>query len=232
LNWAADLQKDLIVPLARVVREHGFERSGVLTFKADLFSRGGLLLKDRLELWMRSDLSLKDSPQLSHSPSPSPFWKKVKLVASSAPHGGAWPQASGILIRVEKGSGVSRGDLIGLSRNEFPELSQGFYVCDLIGQGVEDENGLLLATVISFQDLAPGMKVSVVNLLAKSLDGKMEFSFPAQWIVGKGVSPASLRVDGVREWMLSGKERSDEPHETVNNDRETSQKSDTEDSDE
>ena len=72
------------------------------------------------------------------------------LTSPSSPHGGGWDHAKGLLVRVAKDAKIGRGELIGLRRGDFPTLTKGYYICDLLGQTVLDENDVAVAVVSGF----------------------------------------------------------------------------------
>lgn len=199
--------QEKIIPLARIVRTHGFPKLGVCTFKADLFSAGGTLFRDKKNLFVSA-----------HPVSP-PFnspveWLPLEVCEKITPHGGAFGNAKAILLKLKRAETELRGHLIGLAREDFPELKKGFYLFDLINKQIANDRGEVVGIVIGFEDNG-STAVEAVNLKVRSLTG-FEFSFPAQWIAEAELTRAirsdnsPINVVNVEEWMIDPRTPNDE----------------------
>ena len=203
-----DRLSEKIIPLARIVRTHGFPKLGVCTFKADLFSVGGDIFKNKNRIYL-------SAVAVSDLQSTKVDWVEVELADKIAPHGGAFGQAKAILVKLARGEDELRGHLIGLRRDQFPLLEKAFYVADLIGLRVADQNGKIVGTIKGFEDNFSGGSLASVNLLVKTETGK-EFAFPSQWISYEDYAAALasenklLKVADIEEWMIDSSTANDE----------------------
>lgn len=137
------------------------------------------------------------------------------LAAESSPLGAKWGQASGVILRFSERREPPLGAWVGLPREDLPELAPGeFYVADVIGFDVLDENGTSYGRLEGYADVAPTLG-GAVNLSVKTPQGKI-FEFPAAWvdIDAAKMEARQIHVPNLAEWaQLDPREPSDEKDE-------------------
>lgn len=174
-----------IIPLGRAVRPHGVPRGGRLKLKVQLFSRGGLLFKDRAAVFVR--------------PSAGAAFALVPLTDPPKPLGAMWEQTPNLILEFSEADTPPIGAEIGLPREEFPRLGPGeVYLCDLLGRRVEDGEGQEVGAVTAVLDLAPNLGGSW-NLEVRTGKGRT-IEFPLAWVDWKLSTDERLVVPEVWEW--------------------------------
>jgi hypothetical protein len=161
------------------VREHGFARDGVVCLKADLFNRGGEILRKCKSVFLTDG-------------------REFPLAKDPAPHGGSWGLATGILFYFAEKNAPPLKSEVGLPRQEFPELIDGVYLCDLLGLPVYDEKDRKAGEVSAYSDNAGSM-----NLVISPAPKAKTFEVPLAWVdmerFLKGENDR-LIVEGIQEW--------------------------------
>jgi hypothetical protein len=162
-----------------------------LTLKAVLFNPGGSLFRGLREVFIAPNLEKQN-------------FSLVELADVPAPHGAAFGQATGLLLKFHESRAPEPPCVVALARSSFPKLDRGFYVCDLLGLDVNDEKGQRVGRIVDFSDVAPAFG-GAVNLTVESPSGQ-RFEFPAAWIaeelkMSANSGLAQLTVPGIREWM-------------------------------
>ena len=210
-----ETQNVRIVPLAKVVRFHGFPKNQISTYKADLFNPGGELFKNRKSVYVGYFPSTKNqhpkapknlAPNLSPNLSTVEWSREpTTLLESCSPHGGAWGQATGILLKVSESAPLTIPCLIGLPRAEFPPLTKGFYICDAMGLDVVDEDKNKVGVITGYYETASGNRPGggAYNLIMKDAKTARLIEFPIEWVESDGTQPGPgtvLCVPQIAQW--------------------------------
>jgi len=197
-----------IIPLARIVRTHGFPKLGVCIFKADLFHHDASLFKGRKKIF----ISL-DSQELSFRPSEIQ-WQEVEVAAPISPQAGSFSNAKGILIPLKFPEDSLRNFLVGMPREAFPPLQNSFYIHDVLGMNIFDENQNLIGSIRGFEDNGVGTLRSVNFVIDRA--GAKSFSVPVAWFSNSDIQNAisdrdfKICAEGIEQWFLDSPIPNDE----------------------
>jgi len=166
-----------------------------VTYKVQLFSRGGLIFKDRSR-FLISDTKEKN-------------FQNIEVQKAPSPSGGSWGQSPAVLLQLReedlKNCEAGIASIIGLSREDFPKLDGEVYLCDVLGLDVVDENFKSYGRVVAYQEVDL-RNPDLINLSVEMAD-KKTFEFPWSWVDWQASGAAKLFpenrlvVPSVAEWV-------------------------------
>ena len=172
------------IPLARITKEQGFEKDGVVTFKASLFTVGGLIFREKQFIYSSIEEAFK-AP------------RKIPLVEVPAPLGGKWGEAKNVLLRFAKANAPKIGEWVGYGRMEFPRVQGEVYLCDLLGKDVLDASLKSVGKVSGFFE-----EKGSLNLEVKLVAGN-KIEVPSAWVnwADWKEDSTSLQIPDIEEWL-------------------------------
>jgi len=178
-----------------ILKTHGLPKDGHQKWVIRLFNSGATLFSGRKQLHFRPQLAIEESA-----------WREQPLGFPVEAKGGKFDSCGEILVRLplEKFP-EPKGYAVGVPRADFPRLPEGeFYLCDLLGFELQDENAAPLGSVRGFTEV-PVPRGPAQYLV--EVGGLHEFSLPFEWL--DLVSPhgvqllqsGRVRAEGARAWM-------------------------------
>ncbi len=162
------------IPLAKLLRPHGLAKSGVLSFKAELFSPGGLALQNQNQIFIfRSDTKKYQAYNLSGLPEPL---------------GAKWGENRFVILRFPEDHSPAQGSDVFIKRESFPAIDdkKEVYICDLVGLPVIDEKNESVAKILGYTELGstPGTatRPRPMNLRLQLFSSGEEIEVPMDWV--------------------------------------------------
>jgi hypothetical protein len=205
-----------IIPLGRLASQHGYEKQGRIAFKVDLFSRGGL--------------SLKEAKHIFLSPDEGQSWEKNLVLSPPKPLGGEWGSQSRLILELSLENSwvlkyfekkLKNPLWIGLERVEIQKTLKGqeFLVWDLLGCQVlesqrPEKRGRVSSVFDPYENVRSGetlkqlkqknnaenrAQLPSVTLEITRPDGSI-FSVPSSWIQGFDFQKKVLRFETLEDW--------------------------------
>ncbi len=168
-------EAEKLISIATIHRHHGIPRDGVLSFKIKFPFSGGEALQHQTFVWISN---IKNPPSCDQNE-----YQRIKLAKDPQPLGGKWGQSSGAILSfdstlVESFKTPLLGLSVALSRAQFPAIDKSeFYLCDLIGAEIRNENNQVIGRANTYVALSKNM----FNLSVETSSGDC-FEFPTQWI--------------------------------------------------
>jgi len=193
------LSKDFIIAVAKIVRQHGITRNeGELSFnsyKAQLFSRGSELLKNISSVYLMGEKVQGEAATFD----------VLQCVTPPKALGAKWGQSEAVVLSFDAKINLSIPAFIGVSRSLFPKLSEGYYLCDLLGKKLSHGKGQEpVATLLSYLEIKSG-KLNVINFVAETLKDRRQFEFPAALIEELVWEEDVIVVPNLEEWIQLSK---------------------------
>lgn len=122
-----------IVPLAEIISRKGSPQKKI--FKARCFSQSALIFKNLKTIFLLAD---------------GINFQKIELLEECSPVGAKWEEAQFVQLEFPDDVDVKVGDQVGINREDFPQLENEYYLCDLMNFEVFDEKGKLCGRVTGF----------------------------------------------------------------------------------
>lgn len=208
-----------LIPIAHIQRHHGIPRDGVFSFKARLPMPGTEIFSDIAEVYLSS--TALAAGRTGESPNWQALeWRKVKIAKETKPSGGKWEEAPMVIVSffekdLEAQNFTANAGLknhwIAAERSQFPPLNESeFFLCDLYGCEVQDEEGVVWGQVAEVYELGQGS----YNLVVKLSEGHRSkqhsnLEVPAQWIdwdkselAPSAENAGILCIPRIQEWLL------------------------------
>ncbi len=202
------LKDSLIVPLGKVVRQHGIPKGDFCKWKVDLFVPGGEAFQNAQSLYFFHG----PSDGRLHARSISELGaQKVILTKPCEALGAKWGSTPAVLIPLESPNFDPLKMSVGILRSDFPQ-TDSFYICDLLGREFLDSkntktesyivDGVFNASQVS------GIESWILRLI--SVSSKKAYEVPLQPLINQPETYEQIRgsdfsrpisVNALGDWL-------------------------------